>query len=48
MVENPEGKLLAGYSCPRLIILSAVTWFIFYSYPKVIGDQAIKQDWAVL
>jgi hypothetical protein len=30
---------------PTLIILSAVTWFTFYSYQMVIGDPAIKQDW---
>jgi hypothetical protein len=33
--------------CPA-IILSAVAWFTFYSYQKVIGDLAIKQDLAVL
>jgi HAMP domain-containing protein len=27
-----------------VIILSAVAWFTFYSYQKVIGDLAIKQD----
>jgi hypothetical protein len=30
-----------------VIILSAVAWFTFYSYQKVLGDLAIKQNWAV-
>jgi nitrate/nitrite-specific signal transduction histidine kinase len=31
-----------------LIILSAVAWLTFYSYQKVLGDLAIKQDWAIV
>ncbi|HET9906193.1 MAG TPA: histidine kinase, partial [Anaerolineales bacterium] len=33
---------------PTVIILSAVAWFTFYSYQKVIGDLAIREDLAVL
>jgi hypothetical protein len=33
---------------PTVIILSAVAWFTFYSYQKVLGDLAVKQDWAVV
>jgi hypothetical protein len=31
-----------------VIILSAVAWFTFYSYQKVIGDLAMKQDLEIL
>ena len=41
-------KIIAWSFVPAVIILSAVAWFTFYSYQKVIGDLAIKQDWAVL
>jgi nitrate/nitrite-specific signal transduction histidine kinase len=41
-------KIIAWSFVPTLIILSAVAWFTFYSYQKVIGDLAIKQDWAVV
>jgi nitrate/nitrite-specific signal transduction histidine kinase len=37
-------KIIAWSFVPTVIILSAVAWFTFYSYQKVIGDQAIKQD----
>jgi hypothetical protein len=36
-------KIIAWSFVPTLIILSAVAWFTFYSYQKVIGDLAIKQ-----
>ncbi len=41
-------KIIAWSFVPTLIILSAVAWFTFYSYQKVIGDLAIKQDWAIV
>ena len=41
-------KIVAWSFVPTVIILSAVAWFTFYSYQKVIGDLAIKQDWAVV
>jgi len=41
-------KIVAWSFVPTLIILSAVAWFTFYSYQKVLGDLAIKQDWAVV
>jgi nitrate/nitrite-specific signal transduction histidine kinase len=41
-------KIIAWSFVPTVIILSAVAWFTFYSYQKVIGDLAIKQDLAVL
>jgi nitrate/nitrite-specific signal transduction histidine kinase len=37
-------KIIAWSFVPTVIILSAVAWFTIYSYQKVIGDQAIKQD----
>jgi nitrate/nitrite-specific signal transduction histidine kinase len=37
-------KIIAWSFVPTVIILSAVAWFTFYSYQKVIGDLAIKQD----
>jgi nitrate/nitrite-specific signal transduction histidine kinase len=37
-------KITAWSFVPTVIILSAVAWFTFYSYEKVIGDLAIKQD----
>jgi nitrate/nitrite-specific signal transduction histidine kinase len=37
-------KIIAWSFVPTVIILSAVAWFTFYSYQKVIGDQAIKQE----
>ena len=41
-------KIIAWSFVPTLIILSAVAWFIFYSYQQVIEDLAIKQDWATV
>jgi nitrate/nitrite-specific signal transduction histidine kinase len=41
-------KIIAWSFVPTVIILSAVAWFTFYSYQKVLGDLAIKQDWAIL
>jgi len=41
-------KIIAWSFVPTVIILSAVAWFTFFSYQKVIGDLAIKQDWAIL
>lgn len=37
-------KIIAWSFVPTVIIISAVAWFTFYSYQKVIGDLAIKQD----
>ena len=37
-------KIIAWSFIPTVIILSAVAWFTFYSYQKVLGDFAIKQD----
>jgi nitrate/nitrite-specific signal transduction histidine kinase len=37
-------KIIAWSFVPTAIILSAVAWFTFYSYQKVIGDLAIRQD----
>src|SRR5512135_3340860 len=37
-------KIIAWSFVPTVIILSAVAWFTFYSYQKVIVDQALKQD----
>jgi len=41
-------KIIAWSFVPTLIILSAVAWFTFYSYQKVLGDLALEQDWAVV
>jgi nitrate/nitrite-specific signal transduction histidine kinase len=41
-------KIIAWSFVPTVIILSAVAWFTFYSYQKVIGDLAIKQDAEIL
>ncbi len=41
-------KIIAWSFVPTAIILSAVAWFTFYSYQRVIGDLAIKQDWAIV
>src|SRR5512139_274280 len=41
-------KIIAWSFIPTVIILSAVAWFTFFSYQKVLGDLAIKQDWAVV
>ncbi len=41
-------KIIAWSFVPTVIILSAVAWFTFFSYQKVLGDLAIKQDWAVV
>jgi two-component system nitrate/nitrite sensor histidine kinase NarX len=40
-------KIIAWSFVPTVIILSAVAWFTFYSYQKVLGDLAIKQDWTI-
>ncbi len=37
-------KIIAWSFVPTVIILSAVAWFTFFSYQKVIGDLAIRQD----
>ena len=36
-------KIIAWSFVPTVIILSAVAWFTFYSYQKVLGDLTIKQ-----
>ena len=36
-------KIITWSFVPTVIILSAVAWFTFYSYQKVLGDLAIKQ-----
>jgi nitrate/nitrite-specific signal transduction histidine kinase len=41
-------KIIAWSFVPTVIILSAVAWFTFYSYQKVIGDLAIKQESEIL
>ena len=41
-------KIIGWSFVPTVIILSAVAWFTFYSYQKVIGDLAIKQDLEIL
>lgn len=37
-------KIIAWSFVPTVIILSAVAWFTYYSYQKVIGDLAVKQN----
>jgi nitrate/nitrite-specific signal transduction histidine kinase len=41
-------RIVAWSFIPTVIILSAVAWFTFYSYQKVLGDLALGQDWAVV
>jgi nitrate/nitrite-specific signal transduction histidine kinase len=41
-------KIIAWSFVPTVIILSAVAWFTFYSYQKVIGDLAMREELAVL
>jgi nitrate/nitrite-specific signal transduction histidine kinase len=41
-------KIIGWSFVPTAIILSAVAWFTFYSYQKVIGDLVINQDWAIV
>jgi nitrate/nitrite-specific signal transduction histidine kinase len=41
--NNLQVKIIAWSFVPTLIILSAVAWFTFYSYQKVLGDLVIKQ-----
>jgi nitrate/nitrite-specific signal transduction histidine kinase len=41
-------KIVAWSFIPTVIILSAVAWFTFYSYQRVLGDLAMRQDWAVV
>jgi nitrate/nitrite-specific signal transduction histidine kinase len=43
-----QTKIIAWSLVPTIIILSAVAWFTFYSYQRVLGDLAMKQDWAVV
>ena len=40
-------KIIAWSFVPTVIILSTVAWFTFFSYQNVLGDLAIKQDWAI-
>mgnify|MGYP001112201261 CR=1 FL=1 len=41
-------KIIAWSFVPAVIILSAVAWFTFYSYQKVLGDLAVKQTWTIV
>jgi len=41
-------KIIAWSFVPTAIILSAVAWFTFFSYQRVLGDLAIKQDLVVV
>ena len=41
-------KIVAWSFIPTVIILSAVAWFAFYSYQRVLGDLAMKENLAVL
>src|SRR5512142_2386289 len=41
-------KIVAWSFIPTAIILSAVAWFTFYSYQKVLVEQAVKQDRTVV
>ncbi|UCD42453.1 MAG: HAMP domain-containing protein [Chloroflexota bacterium] len=41
-------KIIAWSFVPTVIILSAVAWFTFYSYQKVLGDLAMREDLVVL
>jgi two-component system nitrate/nitrite sensor histidine kinase NarX len=41
-------KIIAWSFVPTAIILSAVAWFTFYSYQKVLGDLAVKQTWTIV
>ena len=41
-------KIIAWSFVPTVIILSAVAWFTFYSYQKVLGDLALKQTWTIV
>ncbi len=43
-----RAKIIAWSFVPTVIILSAVAWFTFYSYQKVLGDLAVKQDVEIL
>jgi nitrate/nitrite-specific signal transduction histidine kinase len=48
-VRRPlAAKIIAWSFVPTVIILSAVAWFTFYSYQRVLGDLAIKQDLAIV
>jgi DNA-binding CsgD family transcriptional regulator len=44
--KSLQVRIVAWFFVPKLIILSAVAWFTFYSYEKVLGDLAVRQDWA--
>jgi nitrate/nitrite-specific signal transduction histidine kinase len=46
--SNLQVKIIAWSFVPTVIILSAVAWFTFYSYQKVLGVLAMKEDLAVL
>ena len=41
-------KIIAWSFVPTVIILSAAAWFTFFSYQEVLGDLAMKQDWAIV
>jgi nitrate/nitrite-specific signal transduction histidine kinase len=41
--KSLQVKIIGWSFIPTVIILSAVAWFTFYSYQKVIGDLAIEQ-----
>ncbi len=41
-------KIIAWSFVPTVIILSAVAWYTFFSYQQVLGDLALKQDWAII
>ena len=46
--KSLQVKIIAWSFVPTVIILSAVAWFTFYSYQKVLVDLAISQDWAIV
>jgi nitrate/nitrite-specific signal transduction histidine kinase len=46
--NNLRTKIIAWSFVPTVIILSAVAAFTFYSYQQVLGDLAIRQDWAIV
>jgi nitrate/nitrite-specific signal transduction histidine kinase len=41
-------KIIAWSFVPTAIILSAVAGFTYYSYQRVLGDLALRQDWAIV
>jgi nitrate/nitrite-specific signal transduction histidine kinase len=46
--SNLQVKIITWSFIPTVIILSAVAWFTFYSYQKVLGDLAIKQNLEII